>query len=96
MVYFLYLDKLQVGYSYTISIDNQFIQTGSFITFPDTKDDLQFELDILYGEGLDLTIFAGRGVCVCVCVCVCTRAHVYIHSSMWCVIKYAYIHVCMM
>lgn len=52
--------KLQVGYSYTISIDNQFIRTGSFITFPDTKDDLQFELDILYGEGLDLTIFAGR------------------------------------
>ena len=62
-------DGLEVDYSYTISIKNQFIRRGSFVTFPKTKDDLQFELEILHGSGLDLSIFAGRGVCVCVCVC---------------------------
>ena len=72
-IYFLCLDKLEIGYSYTISIENQFIRKGSFITFPETRDDLQFELEILYGHGLDLSIFGGRGVCVCACVfmCVC-------------------------
>ena len=69
----MHLDKLEIGYSYTISIDNQFIRKGSFITFPETRDDLQFELEILYGQGLDLSIFGGRGVCVCVRACVCVH-----------------------
>ena len=76
-------DGLEVDYSYTISIENQFIQRGSFVTFPKTKDNLQFELEILHGYGFDLSIFAGRGmcthnvVCVCMCACVCMCVCVY-------------------
>ena len=64
MIIILYSDVLEVGYSYTISIDNQFIRRGSFVTFPKTKDNLQFELEVLRGHGFDLSIYAGRGMCM--------------------------------
>ena len=61
--------ELDVGYSYTITIDSRFIQRASFVTFPETKDDLQLEVEVRK-SGFDLYIYGGRGVSVC-CVCVC-------------------------
>ena len=80
MISFLCSVKLEVGYSYTITIDNRYIRRASFVTFPETKDDLQLEVEVR-GGGFDLSIYGGRGVnlsvrlfvchCVCIFVCAC-------------------------
>ncbi|XP_065882352.1 attractin-like protein 1 [Dysidea avara] len=59
--------RLDVGYTYTISIDEVYRRRGSFLVFPPSSYDLYFELEMLRHnqsnpdrKSLDLYLYAGR------------------------------------